>query len=152
MTPAAFNVSTMRVGPSRLISTALSSGESNATAAAEWITMSQLGHDVAVLGTEPETVGADVAGDCSDPACDHRLERLGGVLQFGAQAVEGVVLEDLAADPFGDVVALARPDQQHQLALRNGAQQPLDQGGTDESGASRDGDALVGEVLTDHSD
>ena len=40
MTPSSFSSSAMRVGPSRLISTAESSGESNDTAAAEWITTS----------------------------------------------------------------------------------------------------------------
>ena len=42
-TPSAWSVCAMRVGPSRLTSTALSSGESNATVAAEWMTMSHDG-------------------------------------------------------------------------------------------------------------
>ena len=68
----------MRVGPSRLISTAESSGESKATAAAEWMTMSQLAKIATVGVVEAEPVAADVAADGHDPAGDHLLERFVG--------------------------------------------------------------------------
>ncbi len=58
----------MRDGPSRLISTAESSGESNDTAAAEWMTMSQRREDRAVGVVQAEAVAGDVAGDRADPA------------------------------------------------------------------------------------
>ncbi len=54
-----------------------------------------------------------------DSAGDHGLERFVGDGELGAQAVEGVVLEDLAAHPLGDAVALAGPDEQDQLARRD---------------------------------
>ena len=114
-------------------------------------------HDVAareraeILVGETEAIGADVARYRDDAAGDHRFERLGGVFELGAQTVERIVLEDLAAHPLGHVVTLARPNQQHELALRNRSQQPFDQRSTDETGATRDGDALVGKVLADHS-
>ena len=66
----------MRVGPSRLISTAESSGESNDTAAAEWMTMSHDGEHGPVGLRQPEAVGADVAGDRRDPPRRHLVERL----------------------------------------------------------------------------
>ena len=46
----------MRVGPSRLISTAESSGESNDTAAAEWMTMSHDGEHGPVGVVQAEAV------------------------------------------------------------------------------------------------
>ena len=151
VTPAAFSVSAIRVGPSRLISTALSRGESNATAAAEWITMSQPVNVARSASLRPRPSVLTSPATATHAPGDHRLERFRGVFELGAQPVEGVVLEDLAADPLGHVVALARPHQQHQFALGNRPQQPLDQRSADESGATRDGDALVGKVLADHS-
>ena len=43
----------MRTGPSRLISTAESSGESNATAAAEWITVSHVANSARSVSFRP---------------------------------------------------------------------------------------------------
>ena len=105
----------MRVGPSRLISTAESSGESNDTAAAEWMTMSHDGEHGAVgLGrgrarrvpTSPAIVVIRRAVHSSNA---------GAVL--GAQAVEGVVLQQLALHPPGRRRALAVADEQHELAV-----------------------------------
>ena len=52
-----------REGPSRFTSTAVSSGASNATAAAEWTTMSDGGEHSTSLVVEAETLRRDVAGD-----------------------------------------------------------------------------------------
>jgi hypothetical protein len=100
------------------------------------------------LVVEAEAVGADVAGDRGDPPGDLVVEP---VAQLPAQPVEGVVAEDLAPGPLGDARALARADQQHQLAPRHRPQQPLDQGGAEEPGAAGDGDALAVEGLGDHA-
>ena len=122
----------MRDGPSRLISTAESSGESNDTAAAEWMMMS---HDAQMARsasfrprpsrvTSPATVVIRPATAVSKSApC------------ICAQPVEGVVLEDLLAGPLGGGGALAVADQQHEFAVGHAAQQSLDERGADEPGA-----------------
>ena len=83
----------MRLGPSRLTSTAPSSGESKATVAAEWMTMSQVASAARPASSRPRPSAAHVAGDDRDPAVDHGVEL--GAAQLLAQAVEGVVAEDL---------------------------------------------------------
>ena len=120
VTPSAFSVSAMRVGPSRLISTAEVERESKPTAAAEWMTMSQVANVRAVGLVEAEPVGADIAADRRRRGGRSSASKVscGAAASSALQPVEGVVLEDLAAHPFGGVVALAGPDQQHQLASR----------------------------------
>ena len=140
----------MRVGPSRLISTAESSGESNDTAAAEWITTSHEASTARSASFEPEPVGADVAGDRRDPPRRHLVERLGTLCALGAQAVEGVVLQQLALHTPGGRRAPAVADEQDELAVGHAAQQPLDERRADEPGGSRDGDPLARERLGDH--
>ena len=90
----------MRVGPSRLTSTAPSSGESKLTVAAEWMTMSQAAQRGPALVVEAEAVAADVAGDDLHPAGDDARRRP-SLAELGAQAVEGVVAEDLPLAPAG---------------------------------------------------
>ncbi len=97
---------------------------------------------------EPEAVGAHVAGDDRHPALHHLVE--GGRAQLVAQAVEGVVAEDLAPRPLEHRRALPRAHQQHQLAAGHRAQQPLDQRGAQEAGPTGDGDAAAVECLGDH--
>ncbi len=103
--------------------------------------------DGAVDVVQAEPVAGDIAGDRGDPA-GHRRVEVGAVL--GAEAVEGVVLEDLLAGPLGGGRALAVADQQHEVAVGHAAQQSLDEGGADESGAAGDGDLLPGERRGDH--
>ena len=145
--PISLQRSAMRDGPSRLISTAESSGESNDTAAAEWMMVS---HDAQTARsssfrpspsrvTSPETVVIRRG--------DHRVE-VGSVL--GAEPVERVVLEDLLAGPFGGAGALAVADQQDEMTVGHAAQQALDQRGTDESGTAGDGNLLPRERRGDH--
>ena len=45
----------------------------------------------------------------------------------------------------------ARPDQQHELAVGDGPQQPLDERGAEEAGRAGDGDALAGQAFPDHA-
>ena len=71
---------------------------------------------------------------------------------LGAQAVEGVVLEQLALHPPGRRRALAVAHQQHELAVGHRTQQSLDQRRADEAGRPGDGDAFAGERLGDHDD
>ena len=139
----------MRVGPSRLISTAESSGESNDTVAAEWMTTSQDGEHGAVGVGEPEAVGADVAGDRRDAPRRHLVER--SAPQLGAETVERVVLEQIPVGPARAAgVRLPSPDQQHEVAVGHAAQQPLDERRPHEAGGAGDGDAFPGERLGDH--
>jgi hypothetical protein len=97
---------------------------------------------------QTEAFGADVAGDDLDPPVDGRVERV--LAQVGTQAVEGVVVEDLALGPLRDGRSLAGADEQHELAAWHRAHQPLDQRGAEEAGATGDGDALAVESLGDH--
>ncbi len=107
-TPRSARVWAMRVGPSRLTSTAPSSGESKLTVAAEWITMSHEARVAASGVVEPEAVGADVAR--RSPAPGGRPARRTPPLppRSRAQAVEAVVLEDLPLGPLVDRRACAR--------------------------------------------
>ena len=97
---------------------------------------------------EGEAVGGDVAGDGRDALRHHRREAV--LAELLAQAVEGVVAEDLPLGPLLDGGATAGPDEQDELAAGHAAQQPLDQGGPQEAGASGDRDALAVQSLRDH--
>ena len=70
---------------------------------------------------------------------------------LGAQAVEGIVLEELALDAAGRGRALAVTHQQDELAAGHAAQQTFDQRRPDESRRSGDGDPFAGERLGDHA-
>ena len=74
----------MRVGPRRFTSTAVSSGESNDTVAAEWMTMSQDARAARPSSSRAEAVGADVAGDRGDPLGHHLGEAVLAELARGA--------------------------------------------------------------------
>ena len=138
----------MRVGPSRLISTAVSSGESNDTVAAEWMTTS---HDASTCWssgdrprpsrpTSPRIVvirWSVIWAKPSRPCC-------------WREPVEGVVLEQLALDTLRRGRPLAAADQQHEVAVGDAAQQALDQRRADEPGRAGDGDPFAGERLGDH--
>ncbi len=98
-----------------------------------------------VVFLETESVCAHVAADGCDPAGDHLVEGLRTFLgHLGFQPVEGVVLEDLAPGALGGVVAFAGADEEHQLTVRNTAQQSLDQRGAHEPCTAGDGNALPG--------
>ena len=109
------------------------------------------GEHGAVNVVQPQPVGADIAADGHDAAGDHGLEVLCRVLQVVLEAVEGVVLEDLAPHTLGGVVALAGPHEQYQGAAGGAAQQALDERGAHESGAAGDGYSLVRELFGDHA-
>ena len=109
------------------------------------------GKDCAVDIVEPKSVGADVATNGDDAAGDHLIEGFGSACVLGLQAVEGVVLEDLAAHALGRVVAPAGAHEQHEGAVGHAVQQAFDQGGAHEPGTSGDGDPLVRELFGNHS-
>jgi hypothetical protein len=132
----------MRVGPIRLTSTARSMGESKLTVAAEWMTMSQPPAARAPASVEAEAVGAHVALDDLHPA-GHQLVERGLAAELVAQAVEAVVLEDLASGALLDVAHASGADQQHELAVGHRTQEALHQRGAQEAGAAGDGDALA---------
>lgn len=98
---------------------------------------------------EAETVGAHVALDHLHPAGNQFVEGFAAA-QFGAEAVEAVVLEDLPGGALGDVAHATSPDQQDQFTVGDRAQQALHQGGAQEARRAGDGDALPGEVVGDH--
>ncbi len=86
---------------------------------------------------QAEPVDADVAGHDVDPAVHLGRE---AVPELGAEPVEAVVPEDLAAHPVGRAPP-SRADQQGHLAIRDGPQQALGEGGAEEAGRAGDGDA-----------
>ena len=106
------------------------------------------GEHVTVGGRQAEAVGADVAGDRRDALGRDLLEALRA--ELAAQPVEGVVAQQLALDAPSGRGALAVTDEQHQLAARHRAQQPLHERGPDEAGRPGDGDASAGQGLGDH--
>ena len=67
------------------------------------------------LGSRPRPSVADVARDRGEPAGDLVVE---AVAELGAQAVEAVVAEDLAAGPLGGALAPARADEQRRSRSR----------------------------------
>ena len=147
--PISLQRSAIRDGPSRLISTAESSGESNDTAAAEWITVSQLAKIARSASFRPRpsrvTSPAIVVTRLGDVG-----EVVAALLALGAQPVERVVLEDLAFGASCGAGSLAVADEQHELAVGDRAQQPLDERGADESGRAGDGDPFPRERFGDH--
>jgi hypothetical protein len=100
-----------------------------------------------IVLAEPEAVGADVAGDGAHAPRGHLLEALAA--ELGPQPVERVVPEDLPLHPPLRRGPPAGADQEHELAVRHLAQQPLDECGADEAGGAGDGDALAGQRVGD---
>ena len=141
------SVSATRLGPSRFTSTAPSSGASKLTAAAEWMTMSQLASSPAAGVVEAEPVSSDVAGDGREPPVD-LVSKLRAELR--PQAVEAVVAQDLASGALGRRLALARADEHDDLAFGHAAQQSLDERGAEKAGRPGDGNPLPGEIVGYH--
>ena len=139
-------VSATRVGPRRLISTALSSGESKLTVAAEWITVEHEARVSSDGAVEPQAVDAHVARHHEDPPVHLGVEP---VAELAAQPVEAVVPEDLAAYPVRRA-APAGPHEQGDLAVGNASQQSFGQGGPEEAGGAGDGDSAAGQGLGEH--
>ena len=102
------------------------------------------------LLVEAQPVAADVAGHGRHPALDQLVEPV--LAELLAEPVEGVVLQDLPADALFDARALARADQQDDLAVGDRAQEPLEQVGPEEAGGAGDEQPLAGERLTDHAE
>ena len=129
-----------------MTSTALSRGESKLTAAAEWMTVEQPARSSRPRSSRARPSADTSAGDGEHPPGDQLVPCGAG---FGAQAVEAVVAEDLAAHPVLGPPP-ARAHEQDHLAVRHAAQQPLHQRGPEEPGGAGDGDALAGQRLGDH--
>ena len=106
------------------------------------------GEQVAAGGVEAESVAAHVAGDCGDAAGRHLGEAL--LAQLGAQAVEGVVLEDLAGQALLDGGAAAGAHEQHELAVGDASEQTFEEVGAEEAGGAGDEEASAGEGVSDH--
>ena len=100
----------MRVGPSRLTSTAPSMGASKLTVAAEWMTMSQLAQIARSLSSSPRPSVLT-----SPPAFDVGPESV--LAELVDQAMERVVAEHLPPSSFGRRRPFSGPDQQHEFAV-----------------------------------
>jgi AcrR family transcriptional regulator len=74
-----------------------------------------------------------------------------GCVQLLAEAVEGVVLEQLLLDAGGRRGALPVAHEQDQLAVGDAAEEPLHERGAHETGRAGDGDALASERVSDHN-
>ena len=139
----------MRVGPSRFTSTAESSGESNETAAAEWITMSHVASTARCSADNPSPSvltsplivvmrrSVISANALAPPNCSFK-------------PVEGVVLQDLPPHALGRWRALAVPHEQDELAIGDAPEQAFDERRAHEPGRPGDGDPLAGERFGDH--
>ena len=95
---------------------------------------------------QSQSVVGHVTGDRADASGD------GGevVAVSRAEAVERVVLEDLALGALGGRRALAVAYEQDEFAVGDRTQQPLDERGADEARGAGDGDLLPREFLGDH--
>ncbi len=103
----------------------------------------------AAFVVEAEAIGTDVARNGPHSASGHLGEAL--FAQVGAQPVEGVVLQDLALHPLVDRRALARADEQHDLAVRHRPQQALEHGGAQEAGGAGEEEPLASQRFTNHA-
>ena len=106
------------------------------------------GQGLAAGVVEGEPIRSDVARDRGDPLGNHRGEAV--LAELLAQAVEGVVAEDLPLGALLDGGAAAGPDEQHELAAGDAPEQPLDQRGAEEPRAPRDRDARAVQPVRDH--
>ena len=103
----------------------------------------RLGEGGAAFVVESEPLLPHVSGDGADPLGDLVVE---AVAQLVAQAVEAVVLDDLAGQPGRCVGPAAGPHQEGDLRPRDAAQDPLDQGRAQEAGGTGDEEALPTEI------
>ena len=102
--------------------------------------------------TSPAIVVIRRAVISSNVSADRSLAGTAGshARRTGAQAVEGVVLQQLALHAPGGRRALAVADEQDELAVGHAAQQPLDERRAHEPRRSRDGDPRARQRLGDH--
>jgi len=100
-----------------------------------------------VFAREIEAVGAHIARNSTDATSTHFGERF--FAHFFAQAVEGVVFEHVAVDSSLGPSA-AGTHQQDEFTVWDTANEPLNEGGTEETGRAGNGDALSCEVFDDH--
>ena len=133
-------------GPSRLTSTAVSSGESKLTVAAEWTTTSHPESRRSPVLVEAEPVLPDVAGDGGDPGGDLLVEAL-AVARPGAgrssRSAGSRASPAASASNGGPAGRAGRP------RCREPSEQTLDEGGPEEPGATGDGEPPSGQRLTD---
>ena len=132
----------MRTGPSRLTSTALSSGESKLTVAAEWMKMSQLATARRPSSSRPRP-SIETSPEIATTRRAVISSKALGPAQLAAQSIERVVAEDLAGDAVAGAASSGAHDE-HQLAVGHGAQESLDERGAEEAGRARDRDAFAG--------
>ena len=104
------------------------------------------GEEPPAVVVEAETVAADVTGDGDEPA-----GRLVGeaVAELVAEAVEAVVLQDLAGRPLRRAGPATRTDEHDDLGVRDRPEQPFDQRGAEETGRSGDEEPLPGQLVGD---
>ncbi len=95
---------------------------------------------------EPETVLAHIAGHGLHPA-GHLVGE--PVAQLLPQAVEAVVLDDLAGQAGGGIGPAARAHQHGDLGLGDAAQDAFDQRSAQKSGGTGNEEALAVEVPAD---
>ena len=100
---------------------------------------------VGVVQAEPVT--GDVTGHDDHAAGDRSVE-VRSVRR--TQSIEGVVLEDFLAGPFGGTRALPVADQQHHFAIGDGAEQSFHERGADETGRTGDGDPFPRQRRSNH--
>ena len=89
---------------------------------------------------ETETVDGDVAVDCVHATCAHRIEIFRRSLQFAAQTIEGVVVQDLALHAARSAATAATHDEK-QFATGRGTEKSLDQRRADEPRRPGNGNA-----------
>ena len=97
-------------------------------------------------GVQAEAVGGHVAADGRDPG-RHRLVE--PVAQLLAEAVEAVVLQDLLGGPLHRRRPATGTDEEDDLAVRDAAEDALDQCGPEEPGGAGDEESPTGQGVAD---
>ena len=97
---------------------------------------------------EVEAVLTHVATHGGEPTGDLVVE---AAPPLPAQAVEGLVADDVPPDPLGRAHPPARAHQGHHLAAGDATQEPLDDGGAQKSRRPGHGDTAARQRLGDHN-
>jgi hypothetical protein len=102
-----------------------------------------------VIVAQAQPVDGDIAADNPHAALDLDVEVF---TPLRPETVEAVVAEDLPARPVCGRRPAPGPDEQHQFALGDSAQQPFHERCAEEAGGARDRYAFARQGFSDHRD
>ena len=101
-----------------------------------------------VLRVETEPIDRDIAAHNIHPALDLGVE---AIAELGTHPLEAVVAKDLAPGPLGRRGAPPGAHEQHQFAVGDRSEEPLDERRSEEARGTRYRHALAGKRLSYHA-